>query len=177
MIREVISKMIQTLRSLNPSLVDSAKWNATCITKTVLQANSRTRCEAQLLRGVARNGNTGWQLMNKHRGKYNYMGTVCNLNTAGLIADITQIHTLGLHAQTNYTFTVLDIVAIFSVGTVPVQAKWAGASRIERYWTHKCGFKISGILLILMQYIFSVFLTKFYRIQLFLYFLKGNWFN
>lgn len=83
--------------------------------QTIQKVNSRTRCERSLFRGVAKNGNTGWQIMLMIRGHQNYIGTVDNVNMAALMYDIISIQLFGLSVKTNFNYTVFDLIAILSI--------------------------------------------------------------
>ena len=43
------------------------------------------------------------------------MGTVDNVNLAGIIYDMTHIQNKGLTVKTNFNYTKLDIIALMSI--------------------------------------------------------------
>ena len=79
---------------------------------------ARSRLEGPFYRGVARNGNTGWQIMCMIRNKQYFIGTVDNVSMAALIYDMIQLQSNGLEVKTNLSYTKLDIIAVLSIQQV-----------------------------------------------------------
>ena len=79
---------------------------------------ARSRLEGPFYRGVAKNGNTGWQIMCMVRNKQFFIGTVDNVNLAALIFDLISLQSNGLDTKPNFTYTKLDVIAVLSIEQV-----------------------------------------------------------
>lgn len=69
-------------------------------------------------RGVSKNGLFGWQIMCMVGRKQLFIATVDDKEMAAMIHDIISIQNNGLNVKTNFSYTMLDLIAISMVGSI-----------------------------------------------------------
>ena len=113
---EMVNEMRSRLNHVNMTVNDLADdVFLKCIPQ---KPTARSRLEGPFFRGVAKNGNTGWQIMCMIRGKQCFIGTVDNVNMAALIYDIISVQSNGLDIKSNLSYSKLDIIAVLSIEQV-----------------------------------------------------------
>ena len=63
-------------------------------------------------RGVSKNGLFGWQIMCMVGRRQLFIATVDNKEMAAIIHDIISIQNNGLGVKTNFSYSMLDLIAI-----------------------------------------------------------------
>ena len=67
------------------------------------------------LRGVSKNGREHWQILCFERSSKVYLSTVDCKAKAALLYDIVSIQLKGIHAKTNFSYTLRELIAVMSI--------------------------------------------------------------